>query len=954
MQKLRVRLHRFSLPVCLVLMLALVLTAFPGDIWAASPTTLRVGFFKFDGYHNIDEDGRKSGYGYEFLQLLRRYTNVEFEYVGYDKSWDDMLEMLERGEIDIVTSARRTPDRWDRFLFSERNMGSSSTILTIKSGNYGVLPRVFSSYNGKRIGMLRGNSRNHSLQFYADRNGFTYTPVYFENTADMAHALQTGAVDMQVTSTLRKLDNEWMLDSFDNESIYVIANRNRPDIMKMVDDAMDQLDGDKPSWRLELYNKYYGRTATREVHLNPDELAYLSNVKDSGKVFKAIVNPDRYPYSYYENGEIKGILVDLFKEIAARAGIRYRMIVTETRPEYVEAVESGQADICLDMHDDYSRAETLGYQITDGYLTAAYSAVERRNSLGERKRVAVVGSSIYYFNAVRVDEGSELVFYDSSEECMEALRKGEVDAYYTYTYQAERLLLDDVRNEFVNTALFQYTQFNIGVKDDVDSALVRVLNASAKGIGGSTINAISKKYTTYNTKPFSVVRLYYEYPVVILAIIGLIVMFVASMVVLSVQRRARLRLEVAWEAAEAANRAKTAFLSNMSHDIRTPMNGIIGMLDIADRNHDNPQRIQDCLMKIRGSAKHLLALINDVLDMSKLESGKLEFNVEPLHLLSLLDACSSIIKGQMTDRDLKFVTDFSGIKHEYVMGNDLRLRQVLLNILSNAVKYTPDGGTIDFTVTETDGGDCMAHYSFVVADTGIGMTKEFQEHIFEPFTQERHQARTSYEGTGLGMAITWKLVNQMGGTIKLVSELKKGSCFTLNFSFDVCEAPEEAAVELADVDISLAGMKVLLVEDNEINQEIAVSLLEDEDVTVETADNGQEAVEMFATHPPDTYDVILMDIMMPVMDGIAATKAIRHMEDRPDGARIPIVAMTANAYAEDVKKSREAGMNDHLPKPVDLDRMLRILARYKKPGAAAQKPQQEAVEKGQAEQDADK
>jgi signal transduction histidine kinase/CheY-like chemotaxis protein len=397
------------------------------------------------------------------------------------------------------------------------------------------------------------------------------------------------------------------------------------------------------------------------------------------------------------------------------------------------------------------------------------------------------------------------------------------------------------------------------------------------------------------------------------------------------------KLALAAEKAEAASVAKSEFLSHMSHDIRTPINGIVGMTNIAMKNTTDPVRVSECLHKISGAADHLQTLINDVLDMSRIESGKVVIAHERMDIRTLIENCSSIIGGQLLSRKVDFRKEFGDFKHPYLFGDELHLRQIFINILGNAVKFTPDGGSIIFSVEELTNNEenlaneDKARYRFRIEDTGIGMTEEFMTRIFEAFSQADNGSRTEYKGTGLGMAITKKFVDLMDGTIEVKSEIGKGSCFIVELAFDINKdiSPEKADVEHTIV--CLEGMRVLLVEDNELNMEIAEEILEGEGIIVTCAENGQIAVDTFTKAPSGTFDVILMDIMMPVMNGYEATEAIRH-SDHPEAATIPIIAMTANAYAEDVQKALAAGMNAHVAKPIDLNRLFSVLNEYKECG----------------------
>lgn len=383
-------------------------------------------------------------------------------------------------------------------------------------------------------------------------------------------------------------------------------------------------------------------------------------------------------------------------------------------------------------------------------------------------------------------------------------------------------------------------------------------------------------------------------------------------------------LKEAAEEARSANKAKSDFLSHMSHDIRTPINGIMGMTEIALKNVSDTARVEDCLGKISNSSQHLLSLINDVLDMSRIESGKVTVNSAPMSMSAIIDECASIIGGQLLNRDIELIRQFGDFAHPNLIGDELHLRQILINILGNSVKFTPDGGKIYFRVKETDSVDDRAHFHFEIEDTGIGMKPEFLQHIWEPFSQEDGGNRTNYKGTGLGMAITKQFVDMMGGTITVESVLNEGSKFFIKLGFDIDQHAAAAVETSEETGFHLEGMRVMLVEDNELNTEIAQFILEEAGITVTCVENGQLALELFQSHAAGSFDVILMDIMMPVMNGLDAARAIRAL-GRPDAKTIPIIAMTANAYDEGVRYAREAGMNGHLAKPIDTDLLYRTL-----------------------------
>ena len=754
----------------------------------SSTQKLRVGYYAYTGFNMIDADGSYSGYSYELLQKIARYRNVIYEYDGYDSDVNDVMQMLEDGEIDVIPDLRITPDREDRFDFTTSPVGTIASMLTVRAGNRTVIAGEYSTYNGMTVGFSHdGNGRNQSfIEFAADHN-FTYTAVFYDTDDELAKALHKGEITAALTNANRITTDEWVLETFDETPFYMAVRKGDTQTLALLNGALAEMDRQEPSWQVDLHERYSNTSRSSTLALTAEEQAYLYDTNAGSKVWTVAVNPDRYPYSYKDQkGNWTGISVKLFDLLARRAGIYYRLLDADTRDDYMDLLQNGKADLSLAFFNDLSHAEQLGYKLTDLYLSAG----------------------------------------------------------------------------------------------------------------------------------FSWVRLLYQYPLVMVFLCVCAVSVAAGAILLVRARSFRLKMTSALHKAEEASQAKTEFLSNMSHDIRTPINGIMGMLDIAEANFDDQARVKDCLVKMRGAASHLLSLINDVLDMAKVESGTMQMLDADFDLRELLNSCCGIIEGQLNDRDVTLTKQIGPFWHPRLRGSELHIRQVLLNILSNAVKYTPDSGTINFYARETLFEEGLVHLRIEIADTGIGMSEEFLQHIFEPFTQEQQTSRTTYKGTGLGMAITKKLVDQMHGSLDVESTPGKGSTFTVRLSLPLAETAYDTPEEEPPAD--LHGLHLLMAEDNELNREIALTLLEERGAAITTAENGREAVELFQNAPQGTFDAVLMDVMMPEMNGLEATRAIRAFEHCPPESGIPIIAMTANVFADDVKACLEAGMNSHVGKPLDM------------------------------------
>ena len=929
--------------VCCLLLTGMLLAALLGFAMPASAAgsddtpqpTLRVGFYAYTGYHIMDKDGHRSGYSYEVLQRIAQYENVKFEYLGYDCDANEAADMLERGEIDLLPTLRMTPERAERFAFSSEPISNLATMLTVKAGNRSIVAGNYETYNGMTVGMSRrGNGRNQSFINYAAEHGFTYTPVYFDTDEELSLALRTGVITAAVSNRLRKTNNEWIIDTFDPQDCYIAVRKDDSATLQLVNDALTKMDRDDPTWRTTLFDKYNKNIHTsNKLYLTAAEENYITAHNAAGTTFQVLVNPDLYPYSYLdEDGCPTGIMVDLFKLVADRAQLHYSFLAPASRSEYRTMLDSGDADFVIDFSDDYSMAEDYGYQLTNSYLSAEFSWVMLRSHSGGLHRVIVPDN----FNSDSLEmpglqDISNVKYADSFGECLAAVRSGDVDACYTYTYQAERAIFDDKYNELRAMLSDERRSFCIGVRADYDILLLDVLNKSVDSLTRADIVALTNKYINLGQQKFSLVRLAYQYPLFVVLIV-LCVIITNVCVVLSMRaRRFRDLTEAALHRAEEASTAKTEFLSNMSHDIRTPINGIMGMLDIAEENFEDQARVRDCLTKMRGAASHLLSLVNDVLDMSKIESGSMKLLNNPFDLRVLLQACCDIVEGQIIERKLTFSKQIGPFWHPYLVGSELHVRQVLINILSNAVKYTPDGGTIRFCAKETLYEEGLVHLRMEITDNGIGMSEEFLQHIFEPFTQEQRSSRTHYKGTGLGMAITKKLVDQMHGSLDVESEPGKGSTFIVRLSLPVDPTPHPVAAQQPakqEETPTLAGLHLLLAEDNELNSEIAVTLLEAEGAKITAVTNGREAVEAMQHAAPHTYDAVLMDVMMPEMNGLEATRCIRAFEGVGPDEGTPIIAMTANVFADDVRACLDSGMNSHVGKPLDMKVLMREILKY--------------------------
>ena len=928
-----------------ILMTMLLLTALLSLSASAAETVsqhehVRVGFFAMDGYHMMDEDGNRSGYGYDFLRLMARYWDVDYEYVGYDKSWEEMQRMLIDGEIDMVTSARRTPEREELFDFS-RPIGTNNGILTVRSDNSTIVEGKYSTYDGMRVALLRGNSRNDEFAEYARTKGFTYKSVYFDSAEEIAEALQNGTVDAIVTSSLRKMNNERILEKFGSSDFYVIVKKGNTELLNKINYAIDQMNAAEGSWKTTLYNKNYETTDTKNLEYTEEEKRIIAQYSKENPLH-VLCDPTRYPYSYTENGEVKGILPDYFRKIADYAGLSYEFLVPATRDEYIAYQSNKDAvNISIDARlDTDNYAETKEWGLTAPYITMRMARVTRRDFDGKINVVTTVNQTASTSIEDVLAPGAEKLMCSTRQEMMEAVRDGKADAAFVYYYMAQAFVNSDTTGTMTYTLLEQPTfSYRMVVSSTENHALAGILTKAMYAMPDNLVEDLATQYTTYKATNLTLADMIRLHPVTAVAIIVFISWMAVAMIIIVNRLRTRRKLQLAAqqkakemavlaEQAQAASKAKSTFLSNMSHDIRTPMNAIIGFTNIA-LHQDSVPEMHNCLKKIEESSDHLLSLLNDVLDISRIESGKVEFSPVPANITAVTDSVIEIVKGMILNRELNFEVHREPLQNPYVMTEPVRIREILVNILNNAVKFTKDGGTIRFDAGNRPGADAQHRVvCYRVQDTGVGMSEEFLTKLFDEFEQEKNDARTQYKGTGLGMPIAKRYVELMGGTIAVESKKGVGTTFTVEIPMELTSSEKVEKTKKPAKHKSLKGVKVLLAEDNDLNAELATILLEDLGMIVTHAADGQELVDLFANHPAGTYDIILMDIMMPKMDGLQAAKAIRAMQaERPDAEEIPIIALSANAFAEDVQTSLDAGMNGHISKPLNVAEAAKVIAR---------------------------
>ena len=876
--------------------------------------TVRVGYFPYANFQEGGYGEHKQGAGYEYLQKISYITGWKYEYVY--GSFKECLDMLADGEIDLLGSVSYTPERAESIDYSTYAAGTERYWIYTREDHMNLTEGDLKQMNGCRIGVADGSYQKELLGKWLDSNQIQAETVVCKGYDEMVEKLDTDELDALVVPELSVNSDFIAIANIGASDCYFGVSKSRPDLLKELNSAQEEINNTEPDYSSELYARYEGKSVINYA-LNKEEKQWLDAHENTICVGYL---KDNLPFCGEENGKLTGILGTVLDTVQEKYKITIKAVPCSTGEQMNEALQSGEIDIAGPIIQDLYTQEQFQVILTDEIFditpVVIYKGNEYRSSLST---IAATDTSLYSELMVSfLFPDAEIKQYDTQEECLEAVANGKAGATVIPSSKIN-LLNESPMTKSLSFAEMAKRQELALFTTRENRRAATIINKAIEQ-SSNILNGVVLAQNSVSEKEMTLQDVLAEYADLAIGV-SFVVIFVLLLLVYSLSVSRKKQMEALKEAqdANAANIAKTTFLNHMSHDIRTPMNAIVGFTDIAMKRKPDKE-VENCLKKIRQSSEYLMTLINDVLDISRIESGKLEYKPVPVDFRNMTDTVLSIARGYIENRDLNFCVSREELKTPYVMADELRIREVLLNIISNAVKFTKDGGTISFAAENAPGND--DHHIIIryrISDTGIGMSEEFQSRIFDEFSQENDGARTSYKGTGLGMAIAKKYVDLMGGKIEVSSRQGVGSTFTVEIPLRIAEQILTEKEEKLRKDMDLHGLHVLLAEDNDLNAEIAVSLLEEQGMIVTRVADGKSALIQFCNTAPGTFDLILMDIMMPEMNGYETTKAIRNLSDRPDGKEIPIIAMTANAFAEDVQAALDAGMDDHVAKPMDMD-----------------------------------
>ena len=902
---------------------------------------IRVGSVE-DTFNYVDKNGVRRGYGYELMQALAGYTGWKFEYVKCD--WSDCFDKLENGEIDIMGDISYTDERAQKMLFPDEPMGEEKYILYADLSDTDIGMSDFKSLDGKRVGVLMYTEPEIMLTEWENKNGI-HTEHVNVNNDDVEKKLANHEIDCFVSLEESTWSEQGIssVTTIGKSGIYFAINKERSDIKTELDYAMRQLEQDSPFFKADLYKKYF--TLDYIQVLTGKEKVW---VEEHGGIQIGFLNNDPAIFSMdKETGKLTGMLAEYIsyaKDCLGNQTLEFNIHAYDDYDEMIQALQNREIDMIFYAGRNPYFAEQNGYALTNTAWTYSLMAVTDEEKFDENKvhTVAVPKEKYALKQHIAFSYPEwKLVDCDSLDNAADMVIQEKADCFLMGASQA--LIYDNSQN-FKSVPLTKTMEACFTVREG-EGSLLSILNKTIKAMPSDMLTSALAIYdSTADKVTFS--DFIKDNLLVFLATVGFLALSIIG-IILVLLRKARKaeavaklaakdtkklndKLEIALKKAEDASLAKTRFLNNMSHDIRTPMNAILGYAQLMEeelKEKDLPET-SDHLEKLQQSGNLLLSIINNVLDMARIESGKMEIDENYGRIEDIRQTLFEIFGDEAKKKNIALHYTIN-VEHEHILTDTTKVKEIFVNILSNAIKYTPSGGSVMINIDELvcdEPGYMMVRTR--VSDTGIGMSQDYLTKIFDAFTRERNTTKSKITGSGLGMSIVKRYVDLLGGTIDVESEPGKGSTFTVTLKHRI--ADESYYVKKHDEGSGTAskileGRNILLAEDNDLNAEIAEAILERAGLKTERVEDGIQCVNKITKMPVGTYDMILMDIQMPRMDGYKATQAIRHLPDK-DKACIPIVAMTANAFEEDKRDAVAAGMNGHIAKPIQIDKLLSMLA----------------------------
>ena len=816
----------------------------------------------------------------------------------------------------------------------------------MRADNTKFVPGDYATYNGMRIGTFRKNYTYELFKKWAQEKGFTYQTTFYDTSTELYDAFHRGEVEAILANSFRKPENEYTLDMFYTNYIYGIVRKDDTQLLNEFNYAINQMNASEGDWVHRLLYKYVNNSSAIKTTFSQREQELIRQYQSGEKKLVVGVWTDRAPLSYVEDGKLKGILPDLFAKIMQKAGIPYTIKLPKDKADYEKMCLDGTVDVIMDWrHDNIPLAEERDYALSKKYLDTRIVLLKRNTLEGQPHIFAVENTTRLSNVEEKLVDDANVFLTNNVDESVRAVAYGEADATYLYYYMALYYLNQGSYNNLVYEILDNpgpdvHIAFTAGVSHELSGIISKCISQ----ISNEERTQIINKYTTFKPQDMDFATYITYNPQLTLLFFAFILVISLGFVLMYMRLHEKKRLlaqeqayavkqEQLAEAAQAASKSKTSFLFNMSHDIRTPMNAIIGFANLAQNAKCSTEQMHSYLSKILVASQHLLSLINDILEMSRIESGKITLEPAPASWSELLQELQTIMQEQIESKKQSFTISIAPLTHDHVMIDKLRMEQVLVNLVSNASKYTPEHGSIRVELAQYPAAKPnQALYKISVIDNGMGMSEDFVKKIFSPFERANNTTVSKIQGTGLGMSITKSIIDLANGTIDVKSKLGEGTEIIVAVTLGLCTDAETAAQKAKQPDNQQAqaeqpdfkGKRLLVVEDNKLNREITVTILEQTGIITEQAEDGSVAVKMVQEAAPGYYDLILMDIQMPIMDGYEATRQIRALPDKRL-AQLPIIAVSANAFEEDKKASLAAGMDGHIAKPINVPDLFALM-----------------------------
>lgn len=896
---------------------------FPGFAHAeGAQAALRVGFAQAKGFSETAQDGSCRGLIVDYLNEIAKYTGWTYEYI--EVSGEALLDAFFAGEFDLTGGTYYLPGYEDAIAYPDYDCGQSKSVLLARRDDRSIVGMGAHSVDGKVIGVYENAKENvRRLQEFLNMNGVNCTLRYYTREqmqdGNLFSYLKSGEVDLLLGNNSDDHEDFRVVASFNAQPHYIVTTPGNQAILDGLNRALKNIWESDPNFAEEVYARHFPNSHAADVILNEEEEAYI---RRKGSVTVAVAT-GWHPLYCLDQAQPQhdGVAPDVLKEISAVTGLGFTFVQTQSYADALRMVRQGQADLAGFFLDGEEAAQRQGLSLTKPYATLN-DIVARNKSVsfpGEQLTAAVIEAR----NLPAGLKAQQIRDYPDVTEALAAVNRGEVDLFYGLSGRIEQEIQAHYFSNVIPVGQYSNAvEVAFALPKPAEAELLTILNKAINSLSDTDKREIlNRNLISSGTAKVTLAGLIYSNPIQAVIVISATLLLILVAVLLIARFRVRaVQMRAELERAEADSRAKSAFLSRMSHEIRTPMNAVIGLADLTGMLEDVPEQVKDNLTKIRSSSRYLLGLINDILDMSRVENGMMTIAKEPFDLPDILADIESMMAVDAKRRGLAFTVETS-VSHRVLSGDAIRLRQVLTNLISNAFKFTPPGGSVVLQALERSADEQRCEIYFRVQDDGVGIRPEDQARIFDVFEQ-LGTSRSQSQGTGLGLPISSSIVRLMGGTLELESEPGRGSAFYFTITLPLAALPEPAHAQEAGCDLN--DVCLLLAEDNDLNAEIAVQLLTRQGARVVRAEDGRRALEMFETSAPGTYQAVLMDIQMPRMNGLEATRAIRALP-RPDAEQIPIVAMTANSFQEDIDAANAAGMNAFIAKPIDVHHLYRVL-----------------------------